>query len=148
MMKSLTGMPGLIGIDHIGIAVFDLDKAIEWYMSTLGANVICREVNDEQMIEEATLKIGNSHIQLITPKDESSIVRKFLSSRGQGLQQMAFQVSNLEIAMQFAVDHQIRVVFKSPRIGTAGSKINFLHPKDCFGVLIELVERINYEESS
>jgi methylmalonyl-CoA/ethylmalonyl-CoA epimerase len=133
-------MPGLVSIDHIGIAVHDLDKAIEWYSEFFGAILLNREFNDDQMIEEATLEVGGSNFQIITPKGELSPVKKFLTSRGQGLQQIAFQVTNLESATNFSVKMGVRVIFDSAKVGAGGSKINFLHPKDCFGVLIELVE--------
>jgi methylmalonyl-CoA/ethylmalonyl-CoA epimerase len=139
-MKQLLGMPGIIRIDHIGIAVFDLDVAIEWYTSFLGAKLVIRETNKEQMVEEAILSLNESRLQLITPIGELSPITKFLKTRGQGLQQIAFEVSNLGEAVNYALDNQVRVIFDEPKIGTKDTKINFLHPKDCFGVLIELVE--------
>ena len=139
-MNQLLGMPGIIRIDHIGIAVFDLDAAIDWYTRFLGAKLVNRETNTEQMVEEATISLNNSRFQLITPIGELSPIAKFLKTRGQGLQQIAFEVSNLDDAVSYALDNQVRVIFDEPKIGTKDSKINFLHPKDCFGVLIELVE--------
>jgi len=139
-MNQMLGMPGIIRIDHIGIAVFDLDAAIDWYKRFLGAKLVNRETNTEQMVEEATLSLNESRFQLITPIGELSPITKFLKTRGQGLQQIAFEVSNLDDAVSYALDNQVRVIFDEPKIGTKDSKINFLHPKDCFGVLIELVE--------
>ena len=133
-------MPGLIKIDHIGVAVFDLDEAIEWYTKFLGAKVINRESNPEQMVEEATLNLKKSTLQLVSPLGELGPISKFLKTRGQGLQQIAFEVSNLETAISYALENNVRVIFEESKIGTNGSRINFLHPKDCFGVLIELVE--------
>jgi len=139
-MTNLKGMPGLVKIDHIGIAVFDLDAAIGWHKEVLGAKLVSRETNHEQMIEEATLQVLESSFQLITPIGELSPVTKFLNSKGQGMQQIAFRVTNLVAATNFASELGVRVIFDTPRKGTGKSLINFLHPKDCFGVLIELVE--------
>jgi methylmalonyl-CoA/ethylmalonyl-CoA epimerase len=84
--------------------------------------------------------LNESRFQLITPIGELSPITKFLKTRGQGLQQIAFEVSNLDDAVSYALNNQVRVIFDEPKIGAKDSKINFLHPKDCFGVLIELVE--------
>ncbi len=139
-MNQIFGMPGIIRIDHVGIAVYDLDAAIDWYTKFLGAKLKFREINTEQMVEEAILNLNDSSIQLLAPLSELSPVSKFLKNKGQGLQQIAIQVVDLEIAARFAKEHGITVVFDTPRTGTGKSRINFLHPKDCFGVLIELVE--------
>ncbi len=133
-------MPGIIRVDHIGVAVFDLNAAIDWYTSFMGAELVSRETNREQMIEEAILILANSRLQLITPLDKLSTVSKFLELRGQGMQQIAFQVANLESAINYAREQGVRVIYEESRMGTDRSLINFLHPKDCFGVLIELVE--------
>jgi methylmalonyl-CoA/ethylmalonyl-CoA epimerase len=139
-MNKIFGMPGIIRIDHVGIAVFDLDSAIDWHIKFLGAKLVYRETSTEQMVEEAILVLKDSTFQLITPVGELSPVTKFLRTRGQGLQQIAFQVTDLEVAVQYAKEQGVNVVFDAPKTGTGGSRINFLHPKDCFGVLIELVE--------
>ena len=136
-------MPGLIRVDHIGIAVFDLDTAIDWYISVLGAKLHSREINQEQMIEEATIFLKDSTFQLISPISELSPITKFLEKRGQGLQQIAYQVSDLDAAVEYAKKQGIKVIFEVAKVGTRGSRINFLHPKDCYGVLIELVEISN-----
>lgn len=140
-MNEIVGMPGLMRIDHVGVAVFDLDAAIKWHTNFLGAKLKYREINSEQMVEEATLILNELSIQLITPIGELSPITKFLTNRGQGIQQIAFEVSNLDIAVAYALENSVRVIFKESKIGTNGSRINFLHPKDCFGVLIELVEQ-------
>ncbi len=141
-MLNVSGIPGLIKIDHIGIAVFDLNDAIKWYSDFLGAKLLSRESNLDQMIEEATLELVGSQFQLIMPINELSTVTKFLNSRGQGLQQIALQVSNLEIAVEYAIQNGVRAIFDTSREGSGKTLINFLHPKDCFGVLIELVQEI------
>jgi methylmalonyl-CoA/ethylmalonyl-CoA epimerase len=139
-MNKVFGMPGIVRIDHVGIAVYDLDAAIDWYTKFLGAKLISREKNREQMVEEATLGLSESSIQLLTPLGDLSPITKFLENRGQGIQQIAFEVSNLSVAISYALDNNIRVLFEESQVGTNGSRINFLHPKDCFGTLIELVE--------
>jgi len=142
-MNQMLGMPGIIRIDHIGIAVFDLDAAIDWHSRFLGAKLVIRETNTEQMVEEATLSLNESRFQLITPIGQLSPITKFLSSRGEGIQQIAFQVAELDTAVDYALRNNVRVIFTESKIGTNGSRINFLHPKDCLGVLIELVELRN-----
>jgi methylmalonyl-CoA/ethylmalonyl-CoA epimerase len=139
-MMRIIGMPGVIRVDHIGIAVFDLDAGVDWYQRFLGASLIGREINLEQMVEEATLDLKGTTFQLIKPIGELSPVNKFLETRGEGLQQIALEVSNLDNSVDFALENHIRVIFEKSKNGTNGSRINFLHPKDCFGVLIELVE--------
>lgn len=139
-MNKVFGMPGIVRIDHVGIAVYDLDAAIDWYTKFLGAKLISREKNREQLVEEATLCLNESSIQLLTPLSELSPIKKFLENRGQGIQQIAFEVSDLDIAVDYALRNNVRVIFLESKIGTNGCRINFLHPKDCLGVLIELVE--------
>lgn len=140
-MNKINGMPGLLKIDHIGVAVYDLDAAIEWYTKFFGAKLASREINKEQMVEEANLVLGEFVFQLLMPINELSKIRKFLESRGPGLQQVAIQVENLNEAVKYAIDNRIRVIYDTPKSGTGNSQINFLHPKDCFGVLIELIEK-------
>ena len=113
----------LTRIDHIGIACFDLDKTVEFYRATYGFEVFHSEVNEEQGVREAMLKINNtddggaSYLQLLEPTREDSAVGKWLAIKGKG----------------------VRVLYEEPRIGSMGSRITFLHPKDCHGVLTELV---------
>lgn len=137
----MNGMPGIIRMDHVGIAVYDLDVAIEWYTNFLGAKLMSREENKEQMVEEANLILGAVVFQLLMPINELSKIKKFLESRGPGLQQVAFQVKSLDEATKYALNNSIRVIYDTPQIGNGNSQINFLHPKDCYGVLIELIER-------
>jgi methylmalonyl-CoA/ethylmalonyl-CoA epimerase len=132
-------------IDHVGIAVADLDAAIAWYHDTLGMILVHEEVNDDQGIREAMLSVagamgGPAQIQLMAPIDESSTIAKFLDKRGPGIQQMAFRVSDLDTLSEQLRDQGVRLVYEAPRRGTANSRINFIHPKDAGGVLIELVE--------
>jgi methylmalonyl-CoA/ethylmalonyl-CoA epimerase len=133
------------GLDHVGIAVADLDAAIAWYHDHLGMIVLHEEVNDDQGIREAMLSVrgaprGSAQVQLMAPISDSSAIAKFLDKRGPGLQQLAYRVSNLDQLTERLADQGVRLLYDAPRRGTADSRINFIHPKDAGGVLIELVE--------
>ncbi|OBH50357.1 methylmalonyl-CoA epimerase [Mycobacterium sp. E2479] len=132
-------------IDHVGIAVADLDAAITWYHDTLGMILVHEEVNEEQGIREAMLAVrgapaGTAQIQLMAPLDESSTIAKFIDKRGPGIQQMAVRVSDLDALSDQLREQGVRLIYDAPRRGTANSRMNFIHPKDGGGVLIELVE--------
>ena len=132
-------------IDHVGIAVPDLDVAIKWYHDHLGMIVLHEEVNEDQGIREAMLSVrgaakGSAQVQLMAPLDETSTIAKFLDKRGPGLQQFAYRVSDLEALSEKLRADGIRLLYDVPRRGTANSRINFIHPKDAGGVLVELVQ--------
>ncbi|MDT5010921.1 MAG: methylmalonyl-CoA/ethylmalonyl-CoA epimerase [Mycobacterium sp.] len=132
-------------VDHVGIAVPDLDAAIAWYHDHLGMIVLHEEVNEDQGIREAMLSVrgapvGSAQIQLMAPIDDTSTIAKFLDKRGPGLQQLAYRVSNLDQLTTRLQDQGVRLLYDAPRQGTSNSRINFIHPKDAGGVLIELVE--------
>jgi methylmalonyl-CoA/ethylmalonyl-CoA epimerase len=127
-------------IDHVGIAVPDLDEAIEFYGRTFGLTVTHREVNEEQGVAEAMLGAGNGCIQLLAPLNPDSPIAKFLDRSGPGIQQLAYRVANVAEASATLRARGIRMLYDEPRRGTAGSLINFAHPKDCGGVLVELVQ--------
>ena len=132
-------------IDHVGIAVADLDAAIAWYHDHLGMILVHEEVNDDQGIREAMLAargapVGTAQIQLLAPIDDSSTIAKFLDKRGPGIQQMAVRVSDLDSLCDRLRSQGVRLVYEAARRGTANSRINFIHPKDAGGVLVELVE--------
>ncbi|OBA63317.1 methylmalonyl-CoA epimerase [Mycobacterium sp. 1100029.7] len=133
-------------IDHVGIAVADLDAAIAWYHDTLGMVLVHEEVNEDQGIREAMIAVqdgepGTAQIQLMAPIDESSTIAKFLDKRGPGIQQMAVRVRDLDTLCESLRAKGVRLVYEAPRRGTANSRINFIHPKDAGGVLMELVEQ-------
>ena len=135
----------VVAVDHVGIAVPDLDVAIKWYHDHLGMIVLHEEVNEDQGIREAMLSVrgapvGSTQIQLMAPIDESSTIAKFLDKRGPGLQQFAYRVSYLEALSERLREQGVRLIYDAPRRGTSDSRINFIHPKDGNGVLIELVE--------
>lgn len=132
-------------IDHVGIAVPDLDAAIAWYGKHLGMVSLHEEVNEEQGVREAMLGYpgqvaGATAIQLLAPLNQNSTIAKFIDRSGPGLQQLAFRVTDIDaISTQLHADG-VRLLYDAPRRGTANSRINFIHPKDGGGVLIELVE--------
>ena len=132
----------LIQIDHVGIAVPDLAAALAFYQGTLGMLPIHSEENLEQQVIEIMLEPagGGALIQLLAPLSEQSPIAKFLVKSGPGVQQIAYRVSDVAAAADAARAEGIRVIFDEAKTGTGNSKINFLHPTDCGGVLIELVE--------
>jgi methylmalonyl-CoA/ethylmalonyl-CoA epimerase len=144
---TLDGLPGLLRIDHVGIAVPDLDAAIEFHTRVFGMECAHTEVNEEQGVREAMLTVGDgsSRLQLIAPLRDDSPIAKFLDRSGPGLQQIAYTVSNVEEAADAIRAKGLRLLYEQPRRGTAGSRINFVHPKDCGGVLVELVEPLHAE---
>jgi methylmalonyl-CoA/ethylmalonyl-CoA epimerase len=131
-----------VAIDHVGVAVPDLDEAIAFYRDTYGMTVVHEETNEEQGVREAMVGIGDSGscIQLLAPLDESSTIAKFLDRNGPGIQQLAYRVTDVEKVSAVLRERGMRTLYDEPRRGTAGSRINFLHPKDAGGVLVELVQ--------
>lgn len=132
----------LTRIDHVGIAVPDLDAAIEFYGRAFGLSVIHEETNEEQGVREAMLAVGDSGscIQLLAPLSPDSTIAKFLDKSGPGIQQIAYGVDDIEAAATALRAAGVRVLYDTAKRGTAGSKVNFCHPKDCGGVLVELVQ--------
>jgi methylmalonyl-CoA/ethylmalonyl-CoA epimerase len=129
-------------IDHVGIAVADLDQAIAFYRETFGMEAVHVETNEEQGVREAMLAVGSSdaRLQLLAPLDETSTIAKFLDRSGPGLQQLAYRVTDVDAVSAVLRDRGVRLLYDAPRRGTSGSRVNFVHPKDAGGVLIELVE--------
>ena len=129
-------------IDHVGIAVPDLDEAIAFYRDTFGMTVVHEETNEEQGVREAMVAVGDSGscVQLLAPLDESSTIAKFLDRSGPGLQQLAYRVTDVEQVSAILRERGLRLLYDAPKRGTADSRINFIHPKDAGGVLVELVE--------
>ncbi|MCH7232533.1 methylmalonyl-CoA epimerase [Glycomyces sp. L485] len=133
---------GLRRIDHVGVAVPDVEQALEWYAGTLGGAAVHREVNEAQGVVEVMVAWpdGGAQVQLLAPLDESSPIAKFLDKKGPGLQQLAFTVDDVEAAADALRAKGATLLYETAREGTAGSRINFVHPKDAGGVLLELVE--------
>ena len=132
-------------IDHVGIAVPDLDDAIAFYRDTFGIVSVHEEVNEEQGVHEGMLRAPGDPgtgvaVQLLAPLGPTSTIAKFLDRHGPGLQQLAYRVTDIESAMAALHAAGVRLLYDTPRRGTAGSRVNFVHPKDAGGVLVELVE--------
>jgi len=130
----------LINIDHIGIAVRDLDAALAEYHRQYRVEPIHREVVESQGVEEAMIAVGGSHIQLLQPLSEDSPVGKFIASRGEGMHHVAYAVADLDAALEHLRGEDVRLIDEEPRIGGGGSRIAFVHPRSLAGTLIELVE--------
>jgi methylmalonyl-CoA/ethylmalonyl-CoA epimerase len=137
-------LPGILRVDHVGIAVADLDEAIAFYERVFGMRCAHTETNEEQGVREAMLAIGDgggqAMIQLLAPLSPDSTIGRFLERSGPGIQQIAYTVTDLDAASEHLRREGMRLLYDEPRRGTAGSRINFVHPKDAGGVLVELVE--------
>jgi methylmalonyl-CoA/ethylmalonyl-CoA epimerase len=134
----------VLAVDHVGIAVADLDEAIAWYADTFGLVATHEETNEEQGVREAMLSApgdAGAAVQLLAPLRDDSAIGKFLDRSGPGIQQMAYRVADIEATCAALRDKGMRLLYDEPRRGTAGSRINFVHPKDAGGVLVELVEQ-------
>ena len=129
-------------IDHVGIAVPDLDEAMAFYRDAYGMQVLHEEVNEEQGVREAMVGVGDSGscIQLLAPLSPESTIAKFLDRSGPGVQQMAYRVTDVEQVSTVLRERGVRLLYDEPRRGTSNSRINFIHPKDAGGVLVELVQ--------
>lgn len=137
--------PLVLAVDHVGLAVADLDVAIAFYADTFGLRVLHREDNAEQGVAEAMLGAPGSHadatqLQLLAPLTPQSAIATFLQRSGPGLQQLAFRVHDVDDASARLRERGLRILYEVPRRGTRGSKINFVHPHDAGGVLVELVQ--------
>ena len=132
----------LTRIDHVGLAVRDLDQAIAFYARTFDVQVVHEEVNEEQGVREAMLAVGDSGacIQLLAPLRPDSPIGKFLERSGEGIQQVAYGVDDIDAVTADLRGRGVRLLYDEPKRGTAGSRVNFVHPKDAMGVLVELVE--------
>jgi methylmalonyl-CoA/ethylmalonyl-CoA epimerase len=129
-------------IDHVGIAVPDLDEAIAFYRDAYGMRVLHEETNEEQGVREAMVGVGDTDacIQLLAPLTPESTIAKFLDRSGPGLQQLAFRVEDVEAVAATLRERGLRLLYDQARRGTSDSRVNFIHPKDAGGVLVELVQ--------
>jgi len=130
----------LTEIDHIAIAVRDLEAAIDYYQRAFGATVTHREVVASDGVEEALLKVAESYIQLITPTSADSPVAKSIEKRGEGLHHIGYRVANCAEALASMIAAGATPLDKAPRPGSRGTTVAFIHPKGSFGTLIELVQ--------
>jgi methylmalonyl-CoA/ethylmalonyl-CoA epimerase len=129
-------------IDHVGIAVPDLDAAIAFYAETFGVLSVHEETNEEQGVREAMLSVGDgtTRIQLLAPLNEDSTIAKFIGRNGPGVQQVAYTVADIDSVSEALRAKGLRLLYDAPRRGTSDSRVNFIHPKDAGGVLVELVQ--------
>ncbi len=151
-MSAMTGAPPPLpeslpahlftAIDHVGIAVPDLDAALAFYRDAYGMQVVHEETNEEQGVREAMVAVGDtdSCLQLLAPLTPESTIAKFLDRSGPGLQQLAFRVTDVEAVAEVLRGRGLRLLYDAAKRGTAGSQVNFIHPKDAGGVLVELVQ--------
>ncbi len=130
----------LTEIDHVAIAVRDLEAAIEWYRATLGAAVAHRERIESDGVEEALLSVAGSYVQLLTPTRSDSPVATYLEKKGEGIHHVGFRVSSCAAALESMRAAGARTIDAAPRPGSRGTTVAFVHPKSAFGTLIELVE--------
>ena len=129
-------------LDHVGVAVPDYDAGIAFYRDVFGLRVVHEEVNEEQGVREAMLAVGDgdTRVQLLAPLTPESTIAGFLERSGPGLQQVAYRVRDVEAVSAVLRERGLRLLYDRARRGTADSRINFVHPKDAGGVLVELVE--------
>ena len=130
----------LTEIDHIAIAVHDLEAAIRYYADAFGAEVHHREVVDSDGVEEALIKVADSYIQLTAATTEDSPIAKYLEKRGEGLHHVGYRVDDCGAALAQMVEAGATPIDKEPRPGSRGTTVAFVHPKGSFGTLIELVQ--------
>jgi methylmalonyl-CoA/ethylmalonyl-CoA epimerase len=132
----------LTAIDHVGIAVPDLEEAVAFYAEKFGLRMVHEETNEEQGVREAMLAVGDSGscIQLLAPLGPESTIARFLDRNGPGMQQLAYRVTDIEAVSAELRSRGLRLLYDKPRRGTSASRVNFVHPRDAGGVLVELVE--------
>jgi methylmalonyl-CoA/ethylmalonyl-CoA epimerase len=130
----------LTEIDHVAIAVNDLEAAIGYYRDTFGAEVDHREVVESDGVEEALLKVADSYIQLLTPVRDDSPVAKYLERKGEGLHHVGYRVDDCAAALEAVRAQGGRLIDEAPRPGSRGTTVAFVHPKGAYGTLIELVQ--------
>ena len=133
-------MSELTEIDHVAIAVADLEAAIEYYEQTFGCTVAHRELVESDGVEEALLKVADSYVQLLTPTRDDSPVAKYIAKNGEGLHHIGYRVSDVAATLARVKAEGHRVIDEQPRPGSRGTTVAFIHPKAAFGTLIELVQ--------
>ena len=136
----MAGVNELTAIDHVAIAVHDLEAAIAYYRDTFGADLTHREVVEADGVEEALLAVADSYIQLLTPVRDDSPVARSLATRGEGLHHVGYRVQDCAAALARVKAEGHRVIDEAPRPGSRGTTVAFVHPKSSFGTLIELVQ--------
>jgi methylmalonyl-CoA/ethylmalonyl-CoA epimerase len=127
-------------IDHVGVAVSDLEAAISLYEDTFGMELVHRETVEEQGVEAVLLDVDDSHVELLRPTGPDTPVGRFMSARGEGLHHVAYRVADIGATLSGLREAGIRLIDQSPRTGIRASRVAFLHPKSTGGVLTEIVE--------
>jgi len=148
MSTDSSNAPGALfeAIDHVGIAVADFDAAVRMYADLFGMTVTHEEINEEQGVREAMLSVGGlvggspASIQLLAPLSADSPIARFIDRRGQGIQQLAYRVRDLDAVCATLRERGAELLYDEPKRGTADSRVNFIHPRSAGGVLVELVE--------
>lgn len=131
----------VVKVDHIGIAVKDLEKSLKFYEEILGLKCENTEVVEEQKVKVAFLPIGDTEVELLESTEANGPIAKYIEKRGEGVQHIAYRVDDIEKAIEEMKEKGIRMIDEKPRYGAGGAKIAFAHPKDTYGVLVELCER-------
>jgi methylmalonyl-CoA/ethylmalonyl-CoA epimerase len=132
----------LTAIDHVGVAVEDVDAALPFYLDVLGLALVHRETLAEQRVQAALLDVGDSHLELVAPLSLDTAVGRFLANRGPGMHHVAYRVEGIELALAALADSGVRLIDEQPRTGIRGSRVAFLHPSSTGGVLTEIVEPV------
>ena len=137
--------PLFTAIDHVGVAVPDLDEAIAFYRDSYGMALLHTETNEEQGVREAMMGVGpadapHSCVQLLAPLGPDSTIARFLDRSGPGVQQVAYRVTDIDAVCATLRERGLRLLYETPKRGTSDSRVNFIHPKDAGGVLVELVQ--------
>lgn len=134
--------PYIVATDHVGVAVADIEAAKMWWRNNLGFECVHEEVNEEQGVREAMLAVGDSgtYLQLLAPLSADTTIGRFLSGRGPGIQQVAYRVTDIDEACARLRAAGVQLAYDAPKRGTAGSRVNFIHPRSSGGVLVELVQ--------
>ncbi|HCO19463.1 methylmalonyl-CoA epimerase [Gudongella oleilytica] len=128
-------------IDHIGIAVKNLEETLKFYGDVLGIKCVSQEVVEEQKVKVAFLPVGDTEVELLESTSEDGPIAKFIEKKGEGIQHIAFKVDNIEEAIRELEEKGVRMIDEKPRYGAGGARIAFLHPKSTSGVLIEISQR-------
>lgn len=129
-------------IDHVGIAVAEIEPALELWRDAMGLDVAHREIVEEQGVEAVLLDVGENHIELLAPLGEDTPVGKFLAKRGPGMHHLAYQVADIDATLAALVEAGLPLIDKQPRVGIGGSRVAFLDPKGTGRVLTEIVQPV------
>jgi methylmalonyl-CoA/ethylmalonyl-CoA epimerase len=130
----------LTALDHVGVAVEDIDSALALYRDTLGMPLVHRETVTEQGVDAALLDVGESHVELLQPLGPETPVGRFLSKKGPGLHHVAYRVASVQDTLDACAAAGLRLIDTTPRVGIRGSRVAFLHPASTGGVLTEIVQ--------